>query len=176
VFFLVRPEQFLFFPLQVLFFPAACFGQVCLCGASDLLCRSRFLRLIHRHLGSVLVRQPIFEAACLYLVWALGSRPHRNRCPAHLRCVLLRIRSADSFTALIFVCSQISVSAFCFGRLCDPLFLPWLGFLFSPVLFSSSHHSDLCFLRSVPTEFWRWLLCSCSARALVLGEHVSCGL
>jgi hypothetical protein len=60
--------------------------------------------------------------------------------------------------------------------LCDTLFLLWHGFLFGPVLFSSNHHSSLCFLWSVPTKFWRWLLCSCFARALVLGEHVSCGL
>jgi hypothetical protein len=91
VFFPVRPEQFSFCPLRVLFFPAACFGQVCLRAASDLLCRSRFLRLIHRHLGLVPVRQSIFEAARLYLVWALGSRPRHNRRPARLRCVLLRI-------------------------------------------------------------------------------------
>jgi hypothetical protein len=90
VFFPVRPEQFSFC-LYESFFPTACFGQVCFRAASDLLCRSRYLRPIHRHLGSVPVHQPIFEAARLYLVWALGSRPRRNRRPARLRGVFLRI-------------------------------------------------------------------------------------
>jgi hypothetical protein len=116
------------------------------------------------------LHQPILKPlACIWFGLS-GVSLAATGAPSPALCFSLNIvitstflYSADSFAAPIFICSQISVSAFCFGWLCDPLFLPWLGFLFGPVLFSSSHHSGLCFLRSVPTEFWRWLLCSCYA-------------